>query len=153
MLGRFFDVMDKVVEAHGGHVFDHAGDAVMAVFGAPLAHGNDAQRALRAALAMHAAAATVPDCDGAPVCLHIGIASGEVVAAMIGGGSQPKYSVTGEAVNLAARLDALAAAGETLISDALYQEVSECVEAQPAGDQVLKGFAVASRGLARARAA
>jgi class 3 adenylate cyclase/tetratricopeptide (TPR) repeat protein len=140
MLGRFFDVMDKVVEAHGGHVFDHAGDAVMAVFGAPLAHGNDAQRALRAALAMHAAAVTVPDCDGASICLHIGVASGEVVAAMIGGGSQPKYSVTGEAVNLAARLDALATAGETLISDALYQEVSECVEAQPAGDQVLKGL-------------
>ena len=82
MLGRFFDAMDKVVESHGGHVFDQAGDAVMAVFGAPVAHGNDAQRALRAALAMHTAAAAVPDCDGVPVRLHIGIARGEVVAAV-----------------------------------------------------------------------
>ena len=140
MLGRFYDAMDKVVEAHGGRVFDRAGDAVMAVFGAPLAHGNDAQRAVRAALAMHAAAATLADCDGAPLRLHIGIASGEVVAAVISGGGKSKYSVTGDTVNLAARLDALAASGATLISDTLYQAVSSSVEAQAGGEHTVKGF-------------
>ncbi|HEY2257075.1 MAG TPA: adenylate/guanylate cyclase domain-containing protein, partial [Variovorax sp.] len=106
MLGRFFDAMDRVVESYGGRVLDRAGDAVMAVFGAPIAHGNDAQRALRAAFAMHVAAAGVVDCSGAPLRLHIGVARGEVVAAVISGGGKDKYSVTGETVNLAARLDA-----------------------------------------------
>ncbi|MEJ8825715.1 adenylate/guanylate cyclase domain-containing protein [Variovorax humicola] len=141
MLGRFFDAMDGVVESHGGRVLDRAGDAVMAVFGAPVAHGNDAQRALHAAFAMHSAAAGVPDCHGTPLRLHIGIAKGEVVAAVISGGGKAKYSVTGDAVNLAARLDALAQAGETLISDALYREVAGSVEVQAAGHQVVKGFA------------
>ena len=140
MLGRFFDSMDQVVESYGGRVLDRAGDAVMAVFGAPVAHGNDAQRALRAALAMHTAASAVPDCDGAPLRLHIGIARGEVVAAAISGGGKAKYSVTGDPVNLAARLDALAQSGETLISEALYREVSGTVEAAAVGEHAVKGF-------------
>ena len=142
MLGRFFDAMDTVVEGYGGQVFDRAGDAVMAVFGAPKAHGNDAQRAIRAGLDMHAAAARLIDCDGQPLCLHIGVASGEVVAAVISGGGKAKYSVTGDAVNLAARLDALASAGETLISDALYRSVCAVVDAQAMGECAVKGFAV-----------
>ncbi|MEJ8855469.1 adenylate/guanylate cyclase domain-containing protein [Variovorax robiniae] len=141
MLGRFFDAMDGVVESHGGRVIDRAGDAIMAVFGAPVAHGNDAQRALHAALAMHGAAGALPDSHGAPLRLHIGIAKGEVVAAVISGGGKAKYSITGDAVNLAARLDALAQAGETLISDALYREVAASVEVQSAGHQPVKGFA------------
>ncbi|MES3014668.1 MAG: adenylate/guanylate cyclase domain-containing protein [Pseudomonadota bacterium] len=140
MLGRFFDAMDKVVESCGGRVFDRAGDAIMAVFGAPVAHGNDAQRALRAALDMHAAASTLSDCDGAPLRLHIGIASGEVVAAVITGGGKGKYSVTGDTVNLAARLDALADSGETLISEALYREAAGSIAAEALGERMVKGF-------------
>jgi class 3 adenylate cyclase len=113
----------------------------MVVFGAPVAHGNDARRALRAALQMHAAASAVLDCDGAPLRLHVGVASGEVVAATINAGGTAKYSVTGDTVNLAARLDALAESGETLISDALYREVSGIVEAESCPERELKGFA------------
>jgi len=141
MLGRFFDAMDDVVEAYGGRVFDRAGDAVMAVFGAPKAHSNDAQRAVRAGLDMHPAAAKVMDCEGQPLCLHIGVASGEVVAAVISGGGKARYSVTGSAVNLAARLDALASSGETLISDALYRTVAAIVDAEVMGECVVKGLA------------
>ena len=52
LLGRFFERVDRVVEEHGGRVDKHIGDCVMAVFGAPVAHGNDAERAVRAALAV-----------------------------------------------------------------------------------------------------
>ena len=52
LLGRFFDRADRIVEEHGGHIDKHIGDCVMAVFGAPVAHGNDAERAVRAALAI-----------------------------------------------------------------------------------------------------
>ena len=141
MLSGFFAAMDRAAEAYGGTVFDRAGDAVMAVFGAPLAHGNDAQRAIRAALDMHAAAAQLADCDGKALRLHIGGASGEVVAAVIHGAGTSKYSVTGDPVNLAARLDALAGPGQTLISDALYRTVADAVDAVGLGDQSIKGLA------------
>ena len=141
MLGAFFDAMDQVVESYGGRVFDRAGDAVMAVFGAPTAHGNDAERAIRAALAMHVAAAGLVACDGQPLSLHIGIASGEVLASVIGGGGKSKYSVTGAPVNLAARLDSLASSGETLISQALYQAVSAVVDAEALDERAVKGLA------------
>jgi class 3 adenylate cyclase/tetratricopeptide (TPR) repeat protein len=141
MLSGFFAAMDRAVEAYGGTVFDRAGDAVMAVFGAPLAHGNDAQRAVRAALDMHAAAAQLMDCDGQPLLLHIGSASGEVVAAAIHGAGTSKYSITGGPVNLAARLDALAAPGQTLISDALYRMVADAVDAVGLGERTVKGLA------------
>jgi len=139
MLGRFFDAMERTVEHHGGRVFDRAGDAVMVVFGAPIAHGDDALRAARAALAMHAAAARLRDCEGKALSLHIGAASGVVVAATIAGGGQSKYSVTGDTVNLAARLVALAAPGETVISDALYREVATSVDVSDAELHALKG--------------
>ena len=141
MLGRFYAMVDAVVEGFGGRVFDRAGDGVMAVFGAPVAHGNDAERAVRAALGIHAGALRVADCDGQPLRLHIGLASGEVVAAVIGAGGKSKYSVTGDAVNLAARLDALAVAGDTLIAEPLYRSVSAVVDATAQGERVLKGIA------------
>ena len=142
MLGRFFSAMDRVVASYGGHVIDQIGDAVMAVFGAPVAHGNDAERAVRCALDMHSAASKLLDCEGRPLCLHIGLASGEVVAAMIGTGATAKYSVTGDTVNLAARIDALASDGETLISDALHTAVVATIDAQALAPRPIKGFAL-----------
>ena len=59
LLGRFYDVMDGIIENYGGHVIDHAGDGVLAAFGAPIAHDNDGERAVRAALEMHIAAPRV----------------------------------------------------------------------------------------------
>ena len=53
LLGRFYDVTDRIIANYGGHVIDHAGDATLAVFGAPVAHDNDGERAARAALDMH----------------------------------------------------------------------------------------------------
>jgi class 3 adenylate cyclase/tetratricopeptide (TPR) repeat protein len=143
MLSRFFGAMDTVVQGYGGNVIDRAGDAVMAVFGAPKAHGNDAERAIRAAFDMHRAAGQLEDCAGQPLRLHIGISSGEVVAADIGGDGTSKYSITGATVNLAARLDSLAGPGETLMSDALYQLVSRILVAQRLGESKVKGFAKA----------
>jgi class 3 adenylate cyclase len=140
MLSSFFAAMDRVLEAYGGTVFERAGDAVMAVFGAPVAHGNDAQRAVRAALDMHAAAG-LTCCDGQPLRLHIGLAGGEVVAATIRGAGTSKYSVTGDPVNLAARLNALAASGDTRISDALYRVVADSIDALGMGERALKGLA------------
>jgi class 3 adenylate cyclase len=68
-------------------VIDHAGDATLAVFGAPVAHHDDAERAVRVALDIHVSAAHVMNALREPLHLHIGIASGEVVAATIDSGA------------------------------------------------------------------
>jgi class 3 adenylate cyclase/tetratricopeptide (TPR) repeat protein len=140
LLGRFYDLTDRIIANYGGHVIDHAGDATLAVFGAPVAHDNDGERAARAAIDIHAQAAAIADPTGRTLSLHIGIASGEVVAATIAGGAQPRYAVTGEAVNLAARLNALAQAGQTIISEPVWRSVARVFEAQPLGEVSVKGF-------------
>ena len=100
MLNGFFASVDEVVRRYGGTVDKHIGDAVMAVFGAPVAHTDDPERALRAALDIHQAVdRLVP-----PIAVHIGVAAGQVVASTTGSAEHAEYTVTGDSVNLAARL-------------------------------------------------
>lgn len=140
LIGRFYEAADRIVAAYGGHVIDHAGDGTLAAFGAPVAHDNDGERAVRAALEMHAAVGAIIDDTGHPLRLHVGIASGEVVAATIAGGAQPKYAVTGDAVNRASRLDALAESGQTLVDAAVWHDVSSRFAAEALGAVSLKGI-------------
>ena len=84
LLNRFFDVVDSLVHSHGGAVDKHIGDAVMARFGAPIAHSDDPERAVRTALAAQAAMDELSRELGRPIQVHIGIASGLVVASGVG---------------------------------------------------------------------
>ena len=121
------------------------GDAVVAVFGAPVAHEDDPQRALRAALEMHACAAELSerwrDQLGAPLALHIGINTGRVVAGRLGTAADAAYAVTGDAVNTAARLQSAAGAGQTLVSSATHQLTEREFAFEAAGMLALKGKA------------
>ncbi|HTO66445.1 MAG TPA: adenylate/guanylate cyclase domain-containing protein [Bradyrhizobium sp.] len=140
-LGRlvegFYARADAIVAQYGGSVDKHIGDAVMALFGAPVAHGDDALRALRAALDIQASVAELSDPSGNPLASHVGIAAGEVVAGGIGRG----YSVLGDAVNLAARLVELALPGETVISEPLARLLEGKIRATALPPAVLKGIA------------
>jgi tetratricopeptide (TPR) repeat protein len=118
----------------------YIGDAVMALFGAPLAHDDDPLRAARAAGDMHAAMAALSAELGRQLQVHIGIASGEVVAAGLGRDGKTKYTVIGESVNLASRLNDIAAPGETLISDPVRRAIGHRVRCEPAGEVAVKGF-------------
>lgn len=131
----FYARTDRVIADYGGTVDKHIGDAVMALFGAPVAHGDDSERAVRAALEIHARLAEVGS-SGPVQSVHIGIAAGEVVA----GGFARGYTVLGESVNLASRLVGLAGAGETVISDALRQALGGRLVATPLPAQALKGI-------------
>ena len=102
LIGRFFERVDGIVEGYGGTIDKHMGDCVMAVFGAPRAHGNDPERAIRAALEIRAALPELSRQLGSEIRAHIGIASGQVVASS--GGGHRSYSITGDSVNLASRL-------------------------------------------------
>src|SRR5262249_35602162 len=108
LLERFFGRIDSIVETYGGRVDKHIGDCVMGVFGAPLAHGNDAERAVRAALSIREIMPELSTEVRRPMSVHIGLASGRVVASPTGSATHREYTVTGESVNLAARLAALA---------------------------------------------
>ncbi|MFO1395596.1 MAG: adenylate/guanylate cyclase domain-containing protein [Burkholderiales bacterium] len=141
ILTRYFELVDGVVAQHGGTVDKHIGDAVMAVFGAPVAHGNDTLRALRASLAVHAAMATLAAQFGRPLAAHVGVASGEVVAADTGSDVHRHYTMTGDAVNLAARLTDLARAGETVIADGVHDACAADVDAESAGAVAIRGLA------------
>ncbi|MCZ6575191.1 MAG: tetratricopeptide repeat protein [Gammaproteobacteria bacterium] len=140
LLNRYFEAVDGIVAGYGGHVDKHMGDNVMAVFGAPLAHSDDPERAVRAALDIHKAMADLSDDFGRSLEAHIGIASGQVVASGTGSETHQEYTVTGNSVNLASRLQDKASAGETLISQAVYGAVSGLVDCTPMGEMEVKGF-------------
>ena len=141
LLNRYFEAVDRVVESYGGVVDKHIGDNVMAVFGAPVAHDDDPMRALRAALTIHERMAALSKEGGRLLQAHIGIASGQVVASSTGSEAHREYTVTGDSVNLAARLQDKAQPGETLISDALRRAIGERVQCESLGDLDIKGIA------------
>jgi class 3 adenylate cyclase/tetratricopeptide (TPR) repeat protein len=135
---RFFGLAHDLIERFGGTVDKHIGDCVMAIFGAPVAHDNDPERAVRAALALRDA---VPDLGRAlerPLDVHIGIASGQVVAS--GGAGHRTYSVTGDSVNLASRLTDSAEAGTILISDAVRRLLDDRLQCTDVGTVTVKGL-------------
>jgi class 3 adenylate cyclase/predicted ATPase len=138
----FYSRADAIVTQYGGTVDKHIGDAVMALFGAPIAHGDDALRALRAGLDIHAAIADLRDPWGNPLASHVGIAAGEVLAGGIGLG----YTVLGDAVNLAARLVEQARPGETVISGPLARLLEGRIRATELPLAALKGIAAPVSG-------
>jgi class 3 adenylate cyclase/tetratricopeptide (TPR) repeat protein len=125
---RFFDQVSRCIESHGGTVEKFAGDAVMAAFGVPRAHEDDAERALRAALEI------LDSVRDLGLHARIGIEAGEVVA-----DDAESTFATGEAVNLAARLQQAAAPGEILVGPGAYRLASAAIEFEPAGTRELRG--------------
>jgi class 3 adenylate cyclase len=140
VLDCFFECADRVVEEHEGHIDKHIGDCVMAVFGAPIAHGNDAERAVRAALAIRDAMPELSARLGRPISVHIGVAGGQVLASGIGSLSHREYTVTGDTVNLASRLTEAAAPGEIMISESVQRALAERLECVQEGALAVKGF-------------
>src|SRR5581483_6768199 len=125
---RYFDVASHSIEAHGGTIEKFAGDAVMAAFGVPLAHEDDADRAVRAALEI------VPAGDELGLAVRIGVESGEVVV-----DEGDSTFATGEAVNLAARLQQAAAPGEILLGPAVRRLAAGAVVVEEKGPIAVRG--------------
>jgi class 3 adenylate cyclase len=136
LLGRFYEAADAIVERFGGSIDKHIGDSVMAVFGAPVAHDDDAIRAVRAAAEIQRAMPTLGGAAGQPLAVHIGIASGEVVASGLGSAGNRAYTVIGNSVNLAARLLKLAGAGETVLDEAVHSATQRIARARRSKAQV-----------------
>ena len=128
LLARYFGEMSDVVERHGGIVEKYIGDAVMAVFGVPVLHEDDALRAVRAAVEMREALNVLNDelerSWGIRLAARIGVNTGEVIA---GDHSQGHLFVTGKAVNVAKRLEEAAETSEILIGEETHRLVRDAV--------------------------
>jgi tetratricopeptide (TPR) repeat protein len=139
-MGRYFDAMQAELRRHGGTIEKFIGDAVMAVFGLPKLHEDDALRAVRAARGMQDALARLNEelrrRYGVELTNRTGVNTGEVVA---GDATTGQRLVTGDAVNVAARLEQAAGPNEVLIGDLTHTLVRDQVEVEPVEPLELKG--------------
>jgi class 3 adenylate cyclase/tetratricopeptide (TPR) repeat protein len=140
MMFSYFHEMRGAIERHGGTVEKFVGDAVMAIFGVPTAHEDDALRAVRAALEMQSRMSTLnAELEfryGSRIALRIGVNTGEVVA---GDAATRETMVTGDPVNVAARLEQTAGPDEVLIGEQTLRLVRESVSVEPVEPLALKG--------------
>ena len=142
VMTRYFEGMRNALERHGATVEKFIGDAVMAVFGLPVRHEDDALRAVRAAADMQAALELLNPSFRADHDLelsnHIGVNSGEVIA---GDASTAQRLVTGDAVNTAARLEQAAGSGEIVLGDLTYRLARDRIDVEFMAPLTLKGKA------------
>ncbi|MGZ6255422.1 MAG: ATP-binding protein [Candidatus Limnocylindria bacterium] len=140
VLTRYFDVMRETIDAHGGVVEKFIGDAVMAIFGEPTVHEDDALRACRAALEINRRLTEIEPAIradlGVAIDWRMGINTGPVLAGDVVSGQR---IVTGDAVNVAARLEAAASSGQVVIGPVTYALVRDAVSAEPMAALTLKG--------------
>jgi class 3 adenylate cyclase/tetratricopeptide (TPR) repeat protein len=134
--------MAAIIERYDGHLHQYAGDAIIAYFGAPVAHEDDAVRALLAARDMHAevaeVVATLPP-EVSHVRLHIGVNTGHVVTGFRGDGVRLDYYALGDAVNTAQRLEAACPVGEVYVGDLTRRLAEPALTFESVGELVMKG--------------
>src|SRR5580693_1941233 len=135
--------MNRAIIGEGGTVMQFVGDAVMAVFGAPVPSDDHADRAVVAAASMHALQNEINvtwEADGLPAFgLGIGLSTGEVAAALLGSDERLEYTLVGDTVNLTQRLQQLASAGETVISEPTKSALSLDLDVVALDAQLVKG--------------
>jgi class 3 adenylate cyclase/tetratricopeptide (TPR) repeat protein len=142
LMGAYFEEMRAAIELHGGTVEKFIGDAVVGVFGVPVAHEDDALRAVRAGADMqHRLLSLNGELDrryGVQLAIRIGVNTGEVA---VGGLISSDDFVAGDAVNVAARLEQAASPGEILLGEATHMLIARSVDAEPLSPLAAKGKA------------
>src|SRR5580765_776743 len=140
VMTRYFDTMRASIERHGGTVEKFIGDAVMAVFGIPQLHEDDALRAVRAATELRGALSELnvglEREQGVRIGIRVGVNTGEVVA---GDGTGGQMLVTGDPVNVAKRLEEAARTGEILVGDGTRKLVANAAVLEPRDELTVKG--------------
>ncbi len=139
LMNMCFEWLVPVIERYGGTVDKFTGDGIMALFGAPVTHENDAERALRTALEMRQALTTFNRQYETNLGVHFGVNSGLVIAGGIGTRERQEYSVMGDAVNLAARLEDLSAAGEVLVGPDTHRLTAPLFDFEALAPILVKG--------------
>ncbi len=141
LMNDCFAYLAPVIQTYQGTIERFLGDAMVVLFGAPLTHENDPERALRAALSLMEALAELNVRQGTALQMHIGVNTGLVVVGGIGSPGRQQYSVMGDAINLASRLDDAAAAGEILVGPETYRLAGPLFDFEEQAPMVMKGKA------------
>ena len=137
LLSRYFDESRRVVERYGGVIEKFIGDAVMALWGSPIAHEDDAERAVRAALELTALVKDLGDEVGAPdLRARAGVLTGEAAVSL---GAQGEGMVAGDLVNTASRIQSVATPGSVLVGESTMRTTDATIAYEPAGSHELKG--------------
>lgn len=143
VINKYFKKMVRIVDKYGGDVDKFIGDAVLVVFGAPVAHSDDPERAVRAALEMQKEMETIEPVyakgEYVKVTMHIGINTGEVVALNMGVDDRMEYTIMGDNVNLTSRLEGIAKSGEIIISENTYKHIKNIFEFEKLEPVMVKG--------------
>lgn len=141
MLNEHMTALVRVVKEHDGLLDKFVGDLLMAIFGAPLSHGQDAVNAARCALRLVEVRDALNQTSRHQLQVGIGIATGTMVAGCMGSADRLNYTVLGERVNLASRLCDRAKAGEILVDENTHSRLEGVLPSTPTGEIQLKGFA------------
>ena len=144
MLNRYLGAMTDIIMAHQGTIDEFIGDAILAVFGAPQHREDDADRAVRCALAMQAAMDEINaqnEAEGLPA-IKTGIAlnTGDVIAGNIGSERRSKYGFVGHPMNVTSRIEDLSAGGEILLSDSTLEKLTAEVDVIDSQELKVKGI-------------
>jgi class 3 adenylate cyclase len=144
VLNGYLARMTEIVIAHGGTINEFIGDAIFAIFGAPLPHADHAERAAAAALAMQRAMAEINADHVArglpPFEMGIGINTGEAVVGNIGSEQRAKYAVVGSAVNTAGRVEGATVGGQIFVTASTYAAIADIAEVAPPVSVEMKGL-------------
>lgn len=145
VLNGYLARMTDIVVEHGGTINEFIGDAIFAIFGAPIPHADHAERAAAAALAMQRAMVEINAVHGARGLprfeMGIGVNTGEAVVGNIGSEQRAKYAVVGSAVNVAARVEGATVGGQIFLSAMTYEQLRDNAEVLPPISVELKGLA------------
>lgn len=139
-LNEYFEIATRVIQDYGGYVDKFIGDAVLGVFGVPIYHQDHVERAVRAAIDMQEKFNEEKG-NGKEILrsVGIGINTGIVVSGNIGSANKMEYTVIGDSVNLASRLNGMAKSGEIIISKSVYDHVGELLDVEVISPQHIKG--------------
>jgi predicted ATPase/class 3 adenylate cyclase len=141
LIDTYLGKMAEIINKYDGTVDKFIGDAVMALFGAPSAHEDDPERALRSALEIQEAMEVIGKRIKQEIKLHVGISCGEVIVGGLGGEHRVDYTAIGDVVNLASRLQSIAEPGQTVVSQRIYERTQGAFQFQSLGSIELKGKA------------
>ncbi|HBE74029.1 MAG TPA: hypothetical protein DDW31_08110, partial [candidate division Zixibacteria bacterium] len=139
VINKYFDTMVDIAERYGGHIDKFMGDALMVLFGAPVAHEDDPLRACLAAIEMLEAMDRFSVELKMDLAMSIGLNTGEVVALNVGSKGRMEYSVIGDGVNLAARLEKVATARQCVIGENTYRQVKGKIKLKKLKPVMVKG--------------
>ena len=152
-LNEYFSIATELILANGGYVDKFIGDAVLGVFGVPIFHEDHAERAVKAAVAMQKELLKRAADNKNPLLSRIGIGinSGVVVSGNLGSQVKMEYTVIGDSVNVASRLNSLAGSGEIIISKNIYELTKNMISVKPLPTAKNKGQVRTGRGISSLR--